>query len=162
MATGVTTACRLSEVVVSPDAGVIYDFALSLFLVGKCVRSFDLALKQTQGDLSLRNKHQVVICGAVPSMVRSVRLYNQCSSNTIRVNMNGTVFASDSIPEKFQDKVVDSKLLDMKKRHGPSDRHELDHVIDNQPVDKMKTIIWKAGWVKWPTRLGPTARQAHV
>nr|CAD7426733.1 unnamed protein product [Timema monikensis] len=61
-----------------------------------------------------------------------------------------------------EDKVVDSKLLDTKKRHGPSDRHKLDHVINNQPVDKMKTIIWKAGWVKWPTRLGPTARQAQV
>nr|CAD7403539.1 unnamed protein product [Timema poppensis] len=22
--------------------------------------------------------------------------------------------------------------------------------------------IWKAGWVKWPTRLGLTARQAHA
>nr|CAD7198879.1 unnamed protein product [Timema douglasi] len=32
-------------------------------------------------------------------------------------------------------------------RRGPSDRHELDYVIDSQPVDKMKTIIWKAGWV---------------
>nr|CAD7425080.1 unnamed protein product [Timema monikensis] len=61
-----------------------------------------------------------------------------------------------------EDKEVDSQLLDTKKRCVPSDRHELDHVIDNQPVDKMKTIIWKAGWVKWPARFGPTARQAHV
>nr|CAD7201038.1 unnamed protein product [Timema douglasi] len=46
----------------------------------------------------------------------------------------------------IDNKVVDSKLLDTKKRPGSSDRHELDHVIDNQPVDKMKTIIWKAGF----------------
>nr|CAD7569471.1 unnamed protein product [Timema californicum] len=44
-----------------------------------------------------------------------------------------------------EDKVVDSKLLDTKKRDEPIDRHELDHVIDSQPVDKMKTIIRKAG-----------------
>ena len=38
---------------------------------------------------------QVVICGAVPSMVRSVRLYNDCSSRHLRVDMKGRVLADD-------------------------------------------------------------------
>lgn len=36
---------------------------------------------------------QVVICGAVPSMVRSVRLYSQCSHMYVNVFPNGTVMA---------------------------------------------------------------------
>ncbi|KPI94167.1 hypothetical protein RR46_06618 [Papilio xuthus] len=36
---------------------------------------------------------KVVICGAVPSMVRSVRLYNQCSHMYVNVFPNGTVMA---------------------------------------------------------------------
>ncbi|XP_046977960.1 uncharacterized protein LOC125066979 [Vanessa atalanta] len=35
----------------------------------------------------------VVICGAVPSMVRSVRLYSQCSHMYVNVFPNGTVMA---------------------------------------------------------------------
>ncbi|KAL0830458.1 hypothetical protein ABMA28_002624 [Loxostege sticticalis] len=35
----------------------------------------------------------VVICGAVPSMVRSVRLYSQCSHRYVNVFPNGTVMA---------------------------------------------------------------------
>ncbi|XP_039754861.1 uncharacterized protein LOC120629855 isoform X2 [Pararge aegeria] len=35
----------------------------------------------------------VVICGAVPSMVRSVRLFNQCSHTFVNVFPNGTVMA---------------------------------------------------------------------
>ncbi|KAJ2951025.1 hypothetical protein O0L34_g5398 [Tuta absoluta] len=35
----------------------------------------------------------VVICGAVPSMVRSVRLYSQCSHLYVNVLPNGTVMA---------------------------------------------------------------------
>lgn len=37
---------------------------------------------------------QVVVCGAVPSMVvRSVRLYSQCSHMYVNVFPNGTVMA---------------------------------------------------------------------
>nr|CAD7409559.1 unnamed protein product [Timema cristinae] len=78
--------------------------------------------------------------------VHSVAVVKQCKV-TIRAG-RASVYAMISQTTKWstrEDKVVDSKLLDTKKRHGPSDRHELDHVIDNQPVDKMKTIIWKAG-----------------
>ncbi|XP_063221604.1 fibroblast growth factor 17 [Bacillus rossius redtenbacheri] len=50
----------------------------------------------------------VVICGAVPSMVRSVRLYNQCSCSTVRVNKNGSVLASESIPEMFENLTIQS------------------------------------------------------
>ncbi|XP_034829004.1 uncharacterized protein ths isoform X1 [Maniola hyperantus] len=35
----------------------------------------------------------VVICGAVPSMVRSVRLFNKCSHTFVNVYPNGTVMA---------------------------------------------------------------------
>ncbi|GBP70507.1 hypothetical protein EVAR_61422_1 [Eumeta japonica] len=35
----------------------------------------------------------VVICGAVPSMVRSVRLFSQCSHLYVNVLPNGTVMA---------------------------------------------------------------------
>nr|CAD7408028.1 unnamed protein product [Timema poppensis] len=84
---------------------------------------------------------------------------SSCRHETCRGSPTLTVMRAGKV---IDNKVVDSKLLDTKKRPGSSDRHELDHVIDNQPVDKMKTIIWKAGWVKWPTRLGPSARQAHI
>ncbi|KAG8244110.1 hypothetical protein J6590_029468 [Homalodisca vitripennis] len=44
----------------------------------------------------------VVICGAVPSMVRSVRLYNDCSGSQVRVDLRGRVLADDvDIPDRF-------------------------------------------------------------
>jgi hypothetical protein len=49
---------------------------------------------------------QVVICGAVPSMVRSVRLYNDCSSNNVRVDMKGRVLADDDKSERFRKSVL--------------------------------------------------------
>ena len=56
---------------------------------------------------------QVVICGAVPSMVRSVRLYNDCSSNNVRVDMKGRVLADDDKSERFR-KSVYLHLLSLK------------------------------------------------
>lgn len=50
----------------------------------------------------------VVICGAVPSMVRSVRLYNDCSSNNVRVDMKGRVLADDDKSERFQNLTIKS------------------------------------------------------
>ncbi|CAG9133577.1 unnamed protein product [Plutella xylostella] len=35
----------------------------------------------------------VAVCGAVPSMVRSVRLYSQCSHLYVSVSANGSVTA---------------------------------------------------------------------
>ena len=48
---------------------------------------------------------QVVICGAVPSMVRSVRLYNDCSSSDVRVDMKGRVLADDDKSDRFRKSV---------------------------------------------------------
>lgn len=48
---------------------------------------------------------QVVICGAVPSMVRSVRLYNDCSSSEVRVDMKGRVLADDDKSDRFRKSV---------------------------------------------------------
>ncbi|XP_054258161.1 fibroblast growth factor 17 isoform X2 [Macrosteles quadrilineatus] len=51
----------------------------------------------------------VVICGAVPSMVRSVRLYNDCSSSQVRVDMKGRVLADDvDIPDRFRNLTIRS------------------------------------------------------
>ncbi|XP_069677857.1 fibroblast growth factor 17 isoform X2 [Periplaneta americana] len=50
----------------------------------------------------------VVICGAVPSMVRSVRLYNDCSSSDVRVDMKGRVLADDDKSDKFQNLTIRS------------------------------------------------------
>jgi hypothetical protein len=49
---------------------------------------------------------QVVICGAVPSMVRSVRLYNDCSSSDVRVDMKGRVLADDDKSDRFREYLV--------------------------------------------------------
>lgn len=38
---------------------------------------------------------QVVICGAVPSMVRSVKLYGESSNKFVRINMSGHVYAAE-------------------------------------------------------------------
>ncbi|KAG6446040.1 hypothetical protein O3G_MSEX004205 [Manduca sexta] len=62
----VTTACRLCEDIVPPDAKLLAEQVTRLM---------------------------VVICGAVPSMVRSVRLYSQCSHMYVNVFPNGTVMA---------------------------------------------------------------------
>ncbi|KAL0269946.1 UNVERIFIED_CONTAM: hypothetical protein PYX00_007519 [Menopon gallinae] len=37
----------------------------------------------------------VVICGAVPSMVRSVKLYGESSNKFVRINMSGHVYAAE-------------------------------------------------------------------
>ncbi|XP_071447857.1 uncharacterized protein ths [Hetaerina americana] len=51
----------------------------------------------------------VVICGAVPSMVRSVRLYNQCSSSHVSVDASGRVLADDDkTDEKFRNLTIHS------------------------------------------------------
>lgn len=48
------------------------------------------------------------MCGAVPSMVRSVRLYNDCSSSDVRVDMRGRVLADDDKSDRFQNLTVRS------------------------------------------------------
>ncbi|XP_021939734.1 fibroblast growth factor 17 isoform X1 [Zootermopsis nevadensis] len=50
----------------------------------------------------------VVICGAVPSMVRSVRLYNDCSSSDVRVDLKGRVLADDDKSDKYQNLTIKS------------------------------------------------------
>ncbi|XP_046658936.1 fibroblast growth factor 17 isoform X2 [Homalodisca vitripennis] len=51
----------------------------------------------------------VVICGAVPSMVRSVRLYNDCSGSQVRVDLRGRVLADDvDIPDRFSNLTIRS------------------------------------------------------
>ena len=60
---------------------------------------------------------QVVICGAVPSMVRSVRLYNDCSSSDVRVDMKGRVLADDDKSDRFRKSVclrLSSELIYIK------------------------------------------------
>jgi hypothetical protein len=54
---------------------------------------------------------QVVICGAVPSMVRSVRLYNDCSSSDVRVDMKGRVLADDDKSDRFREYLVERPAL---------------------------------------------------
>ncbi|XP_059485268.1 uncharacterized protein LOC132202397 isoform X2 [Neocloeon triangulifer] len=42
-------------------------------------------------------RSQVAICGAVPGMVHSVRLHNDCSSSELQVTPQGKVFSSNSL-----------------------------------------------------------------
>ncbi|XP_066995103.1 fibroblast growth factor 18 [Anabrus simplex] len=53
----------------------------------------------------------VVICGAVPSMVRSVRLYNDCSLSYMGIDMKGRVLAverEDDSLNRFQNLTIKS------------------------------------------------------
>lgn len=53
----------------------------------------------------------VVICGAVPSMVRSVRLYNDCSLSYMGIDMKGRVLAvepEDESLNRFQNLTIKS------------------------------------------------------
>ncbi|KAK7861886.1 hypothetical protein R5R35_001483 [Gryllus longicercus] len=52
----------------------------------------------------------VVICGAVPSMVRSVRLYNDCSLSYMGIDIKGRVLAvEDESLNKFQNLTIRSR-----------------------------------------------------
>uniref|UniRef100_A0A1B6BZU2 Fibroblast growth factor n=1 Tax=Clastoptera arizonana TaxID=38151 RepID=A0A1B6BZU2_9HEMI len=56
----------------------------------------------------------VVICGAVPSMVRSVRLYNDCAGRYVRADTRGRVFADADESDKFQNLTIRSTDFSLK------------------------------------------------
>ncbi|XP_022185421.1 fibroblast growth factor 18 isoform X1 [Nilaparvata lugens] len=55
----------------------------------------------------------VVMCGAVPS-TRSVRLYNDCSSSDVRIDMKGRVLADDIKSNKFRNLTIRSQNFNVK------------------------------------------------
>ncbi|XP_026318825.1 uncharacterized protein LOC113229447 isoform X2 [Hyposmocoma kahamanoa] len=55
----------------------------------------------------------VVICGAVPSMVRSVRLYSRCSHMFVNVLPNGTVMAHSNVNDQPNLTLIGGKELEL-------------------------------------------------
>ncbi|XP_046981134.1 fibroblast growth factor 8 [Schistocerca americana] len=55
----------------------------------------------------------MVICGAVPSVVRSVRLYNECSHGYVQIDANGTVRADNPYEDRLQNLSISSLNLDI-------------------------------------------------
>ncbi|KOX80963.1 hypothetical protein WN51_00881 [Melipona quadrifasciata] len=91
----VTTACRFSEDFVPPDGvqvtritlyiGTMRDTTntlLELLISIYQYSSIDIVAKEVE---SVQTENFVVMCGAVPAMVRSVSLYSTCSSGNVTV-----------------------------------------------------------------------------